>query len=142
MSHSHIRAPKPIPPTPRRRTWIEWTLGAWVFVFIALLAFGGWFFWSSDQAYITADGAILETRIAVAYSRDSQYGGHVYYRIEAHTRFDLDGNTQDRWLTASEVADSREFLSAKFDLQSKACQVYWVPGRPENAKCKLGLRHG
>ena len=134
MSHSRIRIPKP---PARRRPWLEFVAGAVMTVFIALFIFVRLADWRSPTHYSTAAGTILETRIAIAGARDSRYGGQIFYRIEARTRFYLEGQTQDRWLTASELTESRQLLVAKLAAQPRSCMVYWTPKHPENAKCRL-----
>jgi len=91
----------------------------------------------SNESYQTAEGSIQETRIVVAYTQDSQTGGHVSYRIEARVRYEQDGQQQERWLTASEVTAWREFLQAQLAKKPQHCLVYWSPKYPENARCRL-----
>jgi hypothetical protein len=54
-------------------------------------------------------GSIRETRIVVDHIVDSQYGGLIYYPVEARTRYEFEGRTQERWLTASEITTTRAF---------------------------------
>jgi hypothetical protein len=134
MSHSHIRVPRP---SPQSRPWGEVVLAVSVFVAIALLAFGSFVGWQSNEDHTSATGSILETRIVLDHIVDSQYGGGIYYRIEARTSYEFQGQSQDRWLTASEITTARELLQVKLASHPKYCVVYWVPGHAENAKCRL-----
>ena len=134
MSHSHIRVPRP---APQRDPWLEFVVAASIVVLVALLAFGGFVGRSFDETNVTATGSILETRIVVDHILDSQYGGRIFYRIEARTSYEFQGQSQDRWLTASEITTARELLQAKLASRPKYCVVYWVPGHSENAKCRL-----
>jgi hypothetical protein len=92
---------------------------------------------SIDNRYLTAGGKVTETRIVIDHIQDSQYGGQIYYRIDAHVSYQIDGQVEDRWLTASETTTARELLSAKLATQPKTCQVYWFPNHPENARCRF-----
>ncbi|MFZ0746447.1 MAG: hypothetical protein WAM85_18715 [Terracidiphilus sp.] len=92
---------------------------------------------SAARTYFTADGTVQETRIVVDHIGDSQFGGQIYYRIEAHVNYEVEGQDQDRWLTASEITPERDLLTAKLQPLPKTCRVYWVPKHPENAKCRL-----
>jgi hypothetical protein len=140
MSHSHVRVPRT---PPQRRPRVEVVLAASVFVAIAFLAFGSLFVGQpSDEVHASAIGSILETRIVVDHIVDSQYGGGIFYRIEARTSYDFQGQSQDRWLTASEITTARELLQAKLASHPKYCVVYWVAGHSENARCRLSGANG
>jgi hypothetical protein len=133
VSHSHIRATK----LPRRRPWIEIPLIAGFTVLTALFLFITLASMNSDRRFSTANGKVMETRIVVDHTRESFYGGYIFYRIEAHTNYLLNGQPQERWLTASEVTEGREQLELKLATHPKTCLVYWPPDHPENAKCDL-----
>jgi hypothetical protein len=83
------------------------------------------------------EGRTSETRIVVDRILDSSMGGKILYRIDAHLTYRIDGQTQDRWLTASGTDASRELLALKLANHPKTCQVYWRTGHPESAKCRL-----
>jgi hypothetical protein len=134
MSHSHVRVLR-LP--PQRHPGLEFVVAASIVVLVASLAFGSFVGWQSDEDHASATGSILETRIVVDHIFDSQYGGGIYYRIEARTSYEFQGRSQDRWLTASEITTTRQLLQAKLASHPKYCVVYWVPGHPENAKCHL-----
>jgi hypothetical protein len=87
--------------------------------------------------YPTAEGTIEEAKVAIAYSLQGNYGGTIYYRIEAKVRFEQEGQMQERWLSASEADPSREILQAKLSSHPQHCVVYWPPRHPENAHCRL-----
>jgi hypothetical protein len=134
MSHSHVRVPR-LP--PQRHPGLEFVVAASIVVLVASLAFGNFVWRPSDEDHVSATGSILETRIVVDHIFDSQYGGRIFYRIEARTSYEFQGQSQDRWLTASEITTARELLQAKLASRPKYCVVYWVPGHSENAKCRL-----
>jgi hypothetical protein len=134
MSHSHIRVPKP---AKRISPWVTVLTGLVAAVFILLLAFGTIIHWPVNTNYSTAEGMVLETRIVVDRILDSNYGGRIYYRIEARVRYPIQGQQHDQWMTASEVTIERESLLAKLSSHPKNCLVRWVPKHSENAKCQL-----
>jgi hypothetical protein len=90
-----------------------------------------------DTSHLTAEGKISEIKIVVDHTVDSMYGGRIFYRIEAHVTYEIEGQSQDRWVTASEITSFREMLKAKLARQPQSCQIYWTPGHPENARCRL-----
>lgn len=134
MSHSHIRIPKPL---PRRNRWTEAVILALFAALAALYVVDKSYDWSADRQYSTAEGKILETRIVVEHTSESRYGGQIFYRTEARTRFAVNGQEQMRWLTASEPTTTRELLAAKLSSNPTQCEVYWAPNHPETAKCRL-----
>jgi len=79
---------------------------------------------------------VLETRIAVKGTSDSKYGGYILYQIEARVRYDYQGHSLERWMSASELS-SRDSLQAKLADQPKTCQVYWVRKHSENPRCRF-----
>jgi len=134
VSQSHIRVAKPAKPR-------NWGVEAAIGVVAALLAalYVATRFWDgfSRPPRVTAEGRVSETRIVMDHIQDSHYGGMIFYQIEAHVSYELDGRRQDRWLTASEITTERLFLASRIATQPKTCEVYWSPGHPENAKCRL-----
>lgn len=133
MSRAHVRVPAS---PPRRRRWMEFVLGGMMVLFIALFATMR-LERNAGRSYFTTPGTVLETRIAVDHISDSRSGGQIYYRIEVHVSYSVEGLEQDRWLTASEATTEREQLAARLAARPKTCRVYWVPKHPENAKCRL-----
>jgi len=140
MSQSHVRVPTP----PRRRKWLEIAVGVaflLIPVFYLLARAGGWFVPDFDST----TGQVLETRIVVDHVAESQYGSSIFYRLEAHVKYAVpDQGTprqpdqfQDRWLTASDTTTTRELLTMIQAKQSKTCHIYWLPNRPEAARCRL-----
>jgi hypothetical protein len=133
MGHPRIRVPKQ--PAPRR-PWIERTLvisGALIALALTLFTL-----WDRPHApYIFTEGNVTETRIVADSIRDSLYGGRIYYRLEARVRYDLAGQPQDRWLTASEVTTNRQMLAAAVARSPKVCRVFWPQDHPEGALCRL-----
>jgi hypothetical protein len=134
MSHSRIRVPKPV---QRTSPWLTIVGTTTIVVLVGVLAFGKLFYWPSSSSYQTAPGTVLETRMVVDHLRDSPYGGQIYYRIEAHVRYSIEGRQKEQWMTASETTAGREMLAAKLAPQPKNCRVYWFPNHSENAKCQL-----
>ena len=136
MSRTHVRLPKP-KPEPNRNIWVGVAIGA-VATLLAIL-YVTTRFWDGpiQPSHVTAEGKVSETRIVMDHISDSQYGGEIFYRIEAHASYELDGRPQDRWLTASEITTERVLLASKVAGQPKSCRVYWASGHPENAKCQL-----
>ena len=141
MSQSHIRVPKA---APRRRKGLEITVGI-VFVLIPVFYFlaraGGWL----TPDFDSTTGQVLETRIVVDHASESQSGGHIFYRLEAHVKYAIRREDQtlqslqfeDRWLIASEVTATRELLTMVQSKQSRTCEVYWRPGHSEAARCRF-----
>jgi len=136
MSHTHIRAEKSIPPAKPQYALLA--LMGWIVIGVA-----AWFLWSNLRAsefwdtHSSSEGSISETRIVLDHIRDSQYGGGISYRLEAHVSFTAEGHAQDRWLIVPEDSTDREWLIAKVATQPKTCKAYWPTGHPESAKCTL-----
>jgi hypothetical protein len=136
MSQTHTRAP--IRSTPTKLGWgFKVAVTAGVLLTAGLIAFGPQWSPPIEESHEIARGQVLETRIAVAGTRDSYYGGSILYRIEAHVRYDLHGLGQDRWMPASEVSSNRDTLALRLVKPPGTCEVYWVPGHPENPQCLL-----
>ena len=85
----------------------------------------------------TAMGKVLETRIVIYSTQDSSHGGIIFYRIEAHAAFNVNGDRQDRWIPASEANSSREELQLRVSPNPENCMVSWPPRHPENDLCSL-----
>jgi len=136
MSHSHIRVHES---PPQRNLWLETTFGVAFVAFVAIAAFYVPGIWHPlyDLDHLTAPGNVSDTRIVIDHTRDSLYGGQIFYRIEALVSYEIDGQTQNRWLTASEVTTERGRLASKLAGSPKSCQVYWLPDHPENARCRF-----
>jgi hypothetical protein len=86
---------------------------------------------------ITASCTVLDTRVVVDHTRESLRGGVIYYRLEAHVRYEFQGRTQDRWLVASKATTVRELLDAMVAKQPRKGLVFWASNHPEDAKCLL-----
>lgn len=135
MSHSHIRVR--VPP-PKRNPWLEATVGIAFFIAVAVVYIAIRMlhpFYDTD--HLTAEGKVYETRIVMDHIRDSQYGGLIFYRTEALVSYEVEGQTQSRWLIASEITTERAMLASKLAGSPTTCQVYWLPGHPENARCRF-----
>ena len=136
MSHAHVRARKP-EPTPPPKLWPFLTIGTLVGLLCVLYIAGKIRDSAFDSSHLTTQGRISETRIVVDHMLDTSMGGKIFYRIDAHVAYQIDGQTQDRWLTASGIDASHEFLALKLISHPQTCQVYWSPGHPENARCRF-----
>ena len=91
---------------------------------------------SVPPAYDMTQGKILELREAIDGTRETQYGGKIRYRIDAHVQYVVDGQAEDRWLRASDDL-SPESLAVKLNAHPTQCLVYWLPNHSETAKCSL-----
>lgn len=136
MSHSHVRGRVPRPPN-KRNYWIE--VAIWG-VFVALACY--WVqgrLWPDpvENSHETATGKVLETRVVAVGNRESNYGGFILYRVEAHVTYLSHGRPQDRWLPASEVTGDRTSIALQMAKQTGKCIVSWAPGHEENARCLL-----
>ena len=134
MSQGHIRKPKP---EPSQQPWLAVAIGATLIVFLAITVLIKEYDLHIDADHLTAAGKILETRMVVDHIKDNQYGGGIFYRIEARVQYQIHGVQQDRWLAASEATTYREMLSLRLDPPPKSCTVHWPPKHPENARCQL-----
>jgi hypothetical protein len=134
MSKSHLIKPEqPAPPI----VWWRLALGT----AILLVPFVALFFISNGvhsfpSTYKIAAGKILEIRKVVDGTRETKYGGMIFYGVEAHVQYQADGQILDRWLRASDDLP-RESLLLKMAAHPTECVVYWPPNYPENAKCSL-----
>ena len=111
--------------------------GASLLLFAALLVLGPRWTRTIDTSYHTATGQVLETRISVAGTRDTLYGGRILYRIETLVRYDLHGQIRERWMPTSEITDDRDLLTLRLVKRPSSCEVYWTPTHPENPNCLL-----
>jgi hypothetical protein len=139
LSHSHIRVQQA--PT-RRNLWLEAAAGcAFLVLVTALYIASNVLHPLHDLDHLTAEGKVSDTRIVVDHIWDTRYGGRIYYRIEyrieALVSYEIDGRSYSRWLTGSETTTERALLASKLASSPKSCQVYWLPDRPENARCRF-----
>ena len=122
----------------QKRNWTKILVVTAAMLFVGLLfAIGPYWSRFVEDTHVTAMGRILETRIAVRGTHQSQFSGAIQYCIEAHVRYELNGQIQDRWMVASDVTSSRDILALRLVQQPKTCEVYWAPHHPENPKCRL-----
>ena len=134
MSQSRITG-KPKPSQPIVGWHIALGLATILLMVVAVYLAANWIH-SFPSTSETATGKILEIRKVVDHTRDTLYGGKISYRVEAHVRYLADGQTQDRWVRASDDL-SQEGLLLKLAAHPTECLVYWPPSHPENAKCSL-----
>jgi hypothetical protein len=136
MSHPHIRVPRAAPPLKP-----QWHAVVTMSCFLALL--GGLWFWSNvrasdfDERHSFTQGNISETRVVLDRIFDGSHGGIVSWRLEAHVSFTTEGQPQDRWLVVPTYISDHDLLMAKAAKSPKSCQVYWFPGHPDSAKCRI-----
>ena len=134
MSHSRLAKPKEL---PQPVSW--WRLGlicaVLVVLVVALFCVVSWVR-SSPATYETTTGKIVEIRRVVDGTVQSGFGGRIIYGFEVRVQYTVDGQTQDRWLRATDDL-SREHLLLKLATHPTECIVYWPPDHPENVKCSL-----
>ena len=135
MSHKHIRVRKQSPQQRGRVLNLAATLA--VVLIVGFVMFGRTWrdFGGTDRPGVV--GRVLETRIAVAGTRESDYGGSIWYRIDAHVQYDLRGQMQDRWIPASDSTTDRGLLLMKLAKRPSTCQVSWAPRHPDHPRCAL-----
>jgi hypothetical protein len=137
MSQTHIRIAQPEPPkTNAVRVIMILILSGLVLFCIMAVAVRLVDLWH-EPAYITTSGQIEQTRIGVAYTRATSFGGRIYYRIEALVSYQIDGKPTKQWLVASPPTLSREMLLARTSQNPTKCVVYWTEGNPANVQCKI-----
>ena len=134
MSQSHIR--KSDQPAHQPIAWWKLALAFAVVImsFLAVYLAANWIH-SFPSAYETVSANILEIRKVVDHTNDSQYGGRIFYRVEAHVHYAAKGQMQDRWLRVSDVTP--EAIVLRLAGHPTQCLVYWPPDHPENAKCSF-----
>jgi len=138
MSHTHIRFRAPKPEMRLKASfWLLVVAGIGACLLLALILIARTRDDAYDTSHLTAEGRISEIKIVVDHTVDSLYGGMIFYRIEAHVTYEIEGQSQDRWVTASEITSFREMLAARLARRPQNCQIYWTPGHPEDAKCRL-----
>src|SRR5258708_36679891 len=133
MSRPHARVQSP---QVQRRPWLEVVVGTVSFLLLIAIAVSRFPRDTYDTRHVTAKGDLFETRIAVKGTSNSMFGGKIPYQIQARVRYDYQGQSQERWMTASELS-SRESLQARLADLPKTCEVYWVPKHPHNPKCRF-----
>jgi len=89
-----------------------------------------------DRSHLTARGTILDARIVQTGAREGWPTGRIMYRIEALVRYSADGGTLERWLPVV-YNYPREYMVARLARRPEACEVFWAPRHPENAKCRF-----
>jgi hypothetical protein len=138
MSHRHNHAPKhPAEPAAQVHFWpialLAIVLGLPLAIFIYGRAINSFY----DTEHLTTTGAISETRV-VADSFGSGYrDGWIHYRLEARVAYQIDSHSYDEWLRVPQFESSRAALEAVQARHPESCQVYWSPGHPETARCRL-----
>lgn len=131
-----IRVQKPEAPPPPI-VWWKIALGGAIFLAVVgalWMAFN--VLNSIPTNYERADGKILEIRKVMEGVAESHLGSRVDYGVEAQVQYRVNGQTQVRWLRASDNM-ARETLAIKLAAHPTECLVYWPPDHPEEAKCWL-----
>jgi hypothetical protein len=138
MTHTHARLPRHKPePQPTYQQKAVLTVFILLVVLAVLYILNQLWNVSQRTAYSYTHGKVIESRIVIAGTLESTHGGAIYYQIESHVNFDLNGQRQDRWLPASDKTTAREMLTAQLAQQPKTCRVYWPPEHPQDLKCQL-----
>lgn len=134
MSQTHTKKQKQ---SPERIVWwkIAYLPAGVLMLFLTVYLIANWIH-SSTETYITTNGKILEIRKVVDSTRETFYGGKIFYRIEVHVQYTVKGQMQDRWLSASDGL-TYERADLKLATHPTECLIYWHPNHPENAKCSL-----
>jgi hypothetical protein len=85
-----------------------------------------------DPSWGWYQAEVVETRIAIIGSFDRAYtSGGVVYQVQAHVRYQANGQTQDAWFPASKPSDDRLFLELWLSQHSgKAGVVRQNPRNP------------
>lgn len=95
MSHSHIRVHETAPQ-------LKPQLAFWAFLVCIVLVVVSLFLWSNLRGaefwekHSSVEGMVSDIRVVLDHALDSQYGGQIYYRLEAHVTFRAEGHEQDR----------------------------------------------
>ena len=138
MSHTHIHVQASKPKVQLTASfWLLVIAGMGACLLLALIVAARIRDSAFDTSHLTAEGKISEIRIVVDHNSESIYGGRIHYRIEAHVIYEIQGQNQDRWVTASVTTPLREMLAAKLARHPQICQIYWAPDHPETARCRL-----
>ena len=133
MSRSHLQI-KRVPDKPRPRLGFAAIFAA-VLGILTCAILTLWY-WPHDSL-LTSRGIILETRIVPLSQVNSLFGGHMNFQLVAHVSYDQDGVPQDRWIDVDTVSPSHELIEAQTAKHPNNCIVYWKPGHPEGARCRL-----
>jgi len=86
-------------------------------------------------------GHILETRVSVVGTRESNRGSYVYYRGEARVSYSANGKDYVEWLPATKTMNDREWLS--FELSRRVddeAEVRWNKSDPTMGTVVLHLK--
>lgn len=115
-------------------------LGFFILGFILLsmmlMAVGRLIDFPERQDWVTADGWVLDTRIVTDFIPETRYGSRITYRLEAQVSYSYGGQSYDRWLPVRRES-IRAVLEQEQARHPHYCEVYWPPGHPERARCRL-----
>jgi hypothetical protein len=134
VSQTHLRKRKV---APRKSGWGSHLLTVVVVLAIVLIVGGRVLPRFQKTGRESSLGKVLETRIVIVSTGESSVGSYAYYRIEAHVTFDMNGEKQDRWISASDDNSNRAELELQILDRPGTCVVSWSPRHPENAHCSL-----
>lgn len=134
MSHRRI---KQGPRLPQPILWWHVVLPVCgVLLLVVLTYFISNWIHSFPPGYETRTAKIMSLRRVVDRTMDTGRGGVILYRLEAQVQYETNGNVVVRWLRASEPLPE-DSLVLKLAGHPTTCLVYWLPSRPENARCSL-----
>lgn len=137
MSHTHIRVapPEPVKTNVGRGVAVRLLICLLLFgvVVIAVRFVEVW----NEPVYVTINGQIEQTRVVVASTRATNYGGIIFYQIEALVSYQKNGQRVYQWLVASPPNRSREMLVSRISQKPTQCLVYWPEGDPDDVQCKI-----
>lgn len=132
MSRSHIGTRSA---QAKRWTRREVAMAAMVLAVMAIVLVARLYRFPFASSYRTASAVVLDVR-TVPWNGVENAREQTRYRVELRVRYEQDGQTEDRWLPVNDEA-ARRLLAAGLANRPAACEVYWPPRHPENAKCRL-----
>lgn len=120
-----------------RNRLVEAGMAALVLLFAALFVLGRVGRGCMERGLSTTEGQVLDVRVVLDHTRESLYGGLIFYRAEVRVSYRLHGQPQDRWLPASEATTDRLMLETLLADRPKTCEVFWAPRHSETPRCRL-----
>jgi hypothetical protein len=92
-----------------------------------------------DQSWPSVTAHVLETRVVVVGTGEGGYGpGAIFYRVEAHVAYEVNGKRFDRWLPASDINRDKAYLELWLSQKkNKLCIVHWNPNNPSDIEAVL-----
>lgn len=133
MSHSHIKVPKQRsePPSASFRVFAVFAVAVSICTVLYLV----WM--AATREHTSVRGTVVDARIDVVGSRESNFGGYIVYQIQAQVKYRPGSLDQVRWMPASDISGSKELLVATLAAHPKLCSVTWEVGHPDNPRCQF-----